>query len=235
MFFNKTKKSLFDDASTSSRQAKAKTQCAAVLSHLTEPSAEIRSAVRRYRLGLPELPYRKSGAWRGPTAYEAIPLHKRASMRAGLASSDALIVTRFQFLRADEETVQLLGRDIDGRGVLDFDLGGLELAWHNDLLRALEDRAAFWSVSRLVQQSGDLVLEHIVLPIRRENGQLSFIGWYHRVGGSLEGDPIWADVIRIERERRGQKISSSLFKAMLPDVAVTVAERQAPGDIISEH
>lgn len=226
MFFNKIKKTLLDDSAENYRQTISKSQCTADLSHLTEPSAQIRSAVRRYRLGLPGLTYENSGTWRGPVVYEVIPLHKRASMRPGFASSDALIVTRFQFLLADEEMLRWLGRDIDGRGVLDFDLGGLELAWHNDLMRALEDRAAFWSVSRLFQPSGDLVLEHIVLPIRHESGQLSFIGWYHRVGGSLENYPIWVDVIGIERERRGQKISGSLFEAMLPDVAAPAAEGQ---------
>ncbi|MGI1660842.1 hypothetical protein ACRDNQ_01270 [Palleronia sp. KMU-117] len=140
-------------------------------------------------------------------------MHKRAAARSGLASSDALIITRFLLSEADDTTVQLLGTPIEGRTVLDFDLGGLELAWHSDLMRALEDRAAMWSVLRLVQPKGDLLLEHIVMPWRTEAGQLALVGWYHRVGGSFEGNPIWSDVTAVGRERRCQRISGILPEA----------------------
>jgi hypothetical protein len=155
--------------------------------------------------------------WTGPAAYEVHPIHKRAEARSGLASSDALIITRFLLTRADDLMMQFLGMPIEGRTVLDFDLGGLELAWHSDLMRVLEERVAMWSVLRLVLPSGDLILEHIVMPWRTEDGQMALVGWYHRAGGSFGGDPDWANVIDVSRERRRQRISPFLPEAELKD------------------
>jgi hypothetical protein len=113
--------------------------------------------------------------------------------------------------------VRFLGAPIEGRTVLDFDLGGLELAWHSDLMRVLEERTAMWSVLRVAHPSGDLMLEHIVMPWRTADGQLALVGWYHRAGGSFAGDPDWSNVTDIARERRRQRISGFLPEASLQD------------------
>lgn len=232
MFLQEVKKALLPFGPTSSTRCSIASQGTSVFSEFTEPSPEIRAAVRRLRLGLPSPPQANSGqALIGPAVYYAYPVHKRASTRAGLASSDALIITRFLLAGADNAMSRLLGGQIPKRSVLDFDLGGLELAWHSDMMRALEDRTAIWSVSRLVQPSGDLVLEHIVVPGRTQTGQLSFVGWYHRIGGNLVGDPIWSEVISVERERRVQRISGFLPEASLPEIDVPEPDRQPRCDI----
>jgi hypothetical protein len=155
--------------------------------------------------------------WTGPAAYEVHPIHKRAVARSGLASSDALIITRFLLTEADDSMVQFLGAPIEGRTVLDFDLGGLELAWHSDLMRVLEERVVMWSVLRLVLPSGNLILEHIVMPWRPEAGHMALVGWYHRAGGSFAGEPDWAIVTDVARERRRQRISGILPETALKD------------------
>lgn len=236
MFLQEVKNALLPFASSCSKRSSIVSQSTLVFSEFTEPSPEIRAALRRVRLGLPSQPQAKSGqALIVPAVYYAYPVHKRASTRAGFASSDALILTRFLLAGADNAMSRLLGGQIQKRSVLDFNLGGLELAWHSDMMRALEDRMAIWSMSRLVQPSGDLVLEHIVVPGRTQTGQLSFVGWYHRVGGNLAGDPIWSEVISVERERRVQRISGCLPEVALPEIAIPEPERQPRGDIASDQ
>lgn len=133
--------------------------------------------------------------------------------------------------RAALRLSRLLGKAADGWCVLDFDLHGMELAWHNDLMRALEDRAAIWSVSRIVQPPDDVILEHIAMPCRTDDGRLIFIGWYHRIGGSLAGDPIWSEVVSVGRRRRSQRISGILPESPLAGPASSASER-APSDEI---
>jgi hypothetical protein len=222
MFLQEFKKALFPLRPTTNTRSSIVSQGTSKYLEFTEPSPEMRAVVRRRRLGLPRQSEPRSGEFSTiPAAYYAYPIHKRASTRAGLASSEAMILTRFVLAGADKALLRLLGGQVEGRSVLDFDLAGLELAWHSDLIRALEDRAAIWSMSRLVQPTGDLVLEHIVVPGRTRTGQLSFVGWYHRVGGTLDGDPIWSEVISVGRERRGQRISGCLPEAALPDLAIS--------------
>ncbi|NSY41407.1 hypothetical protein [Leisingera sp. ANG59] len=124
-----------------------------------------------------------------------------------------MIITRFRISRADEEMSSLLGQKVEGRSVLELGLNGLELPWHCDMMRALEDRAAVWSVSALIQRSDEYVLEHIVMPTHSGDGQLLLIGWFHCVGSKLEGYPAWTDDMDVRRERSGQRISDCLPEA----------------------
>lgn len=235
MFLNQVTKALFSGNIPDRARSSGPSNHAA-RSEWPEPSPEIRAAVRRRRLGLPGPSQDESGRpWASPVSYTAVPVHKRASTRPGLASSDTLIVTRFLLSEADASMTRLLGRAVAGCSVLDFDLGGLELAWHSDLSRALEYRAAIWSVSRLVEPGGDLVLEHVVMPCRSAAGQTAFVGWYHRVGGSLAGDPVWSEIIGIGREQRAQRISEGLPETMLPDLAIPDNGLQGQGDIVSAY
>lgn len=214
MFFSEIRRTLFAATSKLRVETKATPLGMAAFSQFTEPSPEIRAAVRRYRLGLPAQARGKTNkAFHLPATYEAIPVHKRASPYGVLASSDAMIITRFRVSRADEEMSSLLGQKIEGRSVLELGLSGLELAWHCDMMRALEDRVAVWSVSSLIQPSGNHVLEHIVVPTHSGDGQLSLVGWFHCVGSSLEDYPAWTDVIDVRRERPGQRISDCLPEA----------------------
>ena len=235
MLFEEIMRAFFADATRSRDRTFATSRDTAVFSKFTEPSAEIRAAARQHRPGVPRPQTGNSELiWTGPGGYEAIAVHRRASTRAGLASSDALIVTRFHLTGADGEMFRLLGRETEGCSVLDLDLCGLELAWHNDLMRSLDSRAAIWSISRLVQSSGDILLEHIVLPTWSGNRQMSFVGWYHRVGGNLDGDLIWSDVLSVERERHGQRVSACLTETALPKADFAESDRYLPRDVVSE-
>jgi hypothetical protein len=218
MFLHDMKKTLHSIGSARSTRWSREPQSTSRYTRFSEPSPEIRAVVRKHRSGLPGHPPVETGQiWTGPAAYEAHPIHKRAEARSGLASSDALIITRFLLTGADDSMVQFLKAPTEGRTVLDFDLGGLELAWHSDLMRVLEERVAMWSVLRLVLPSGDLILEHIVMPWRTEEGHSTLVGWYHRAGGSFAGDPDWSNVTDVARERRRQRISGFLPDAALRD------------------
>jgi hypothetical protein len=183
---------------------------------LDEPSAALRAAVRRYRLGLPghgASPRRTALEGEGGTAalsYEAVAVHRRSYVRSGLGGSDALMLTQFTITEADADLPDLLGGCLVGSGVLTSMLGGLELIWHADLMRSMEDQAAIWSVSRIAEIEGDHIVEHIVIPARGTDGQLTLKGWYCRSGGTLRRNPLWSEVVRTTRMLRSRRISPGL-------------------------
>lgn len=210
MLLREITKALFADGPDSQKRSSDVTWARSDVSELVEPSPEIRAAVKRWKKGLPN-PYegQSNEIWTVPTSYISHPEHQCVSTRAGLCPSDAFIVTRFFLDKTEDAMSRLLGVPGVGRNVLDFQLGGLELAWQNDLRQALEHRTAIWSVRRLIMTSGDLVLEHIVVPVRTGDGQLAFVGWYHRIGGNLVGYPTWSEVATIEMKRRSERIHGS--------------------------
>lgn len=201
---------------------------------ITEPSPELRHAVHRHRRGLQV--HSRHGADPAPgrpVSYTATASHRRASARGGLASSDAMIVTRFILQEAEPGFASLLGRQVEGRSVLDFDLGGLELAWHKDLMLALEERAAIWSVSRIAHAGSHHLIEHLVIPTPAADGQATLVGWFNPIGESPVQSGDWSDIHFVGRERRAQRISPELSGVRPVGKAATDAEHPPRRDLLS--
>ena len=178
---------------------------------LTEPTQRLRHAVHRYLRGM-QLSSRKGreAAPDAPVRYKAATTHQRAPARGGLASSEALIVTRFILREVEPELEAIFGQRIQGRNVLDLDLGGFEVAWHKDLMHALEERGAIWSVSRMAGADTAHRIEHLVIPTPAADGQATLVGWFNPIGPGIGRRTDWSTIQMVGRERRPQRISAKL-------------------------
>lgn len=176
-----------------------------------EPSLSLRKALRRHALGLS--PYKQSCAnglvdW--PLRYTALPIYNRVNARSSWLHEAQLFATRFTLTETDENMARWVGRQCDGVDPLQLDLAGLELSWHRDLLRALEEVSPMWSASRVQQNSGSYTLEHLIIPSRGDNGSLLLLGWLNWVGGTISTNQTWRDVEKVSRLQRCQRISINL-------------------------
>jgi hypothetical protein len=84
---------------------------------------------------------------------------------------------KFRVSRADAKLLAFAGKVAPGFDVLDVFLHGFQYHWRRDLVRSFEQQAAF--VSRIcgLSDTGELVFEHLSLPIVRKGRVREVRGW----------------------------------------------------------
>jgi hypothetical protein len=105
---------------------------------------------------------------------------------------------RFRFAEAEEGLLRFLGRSEPGFEVLEVRQAGLQFHWRSDLLRAFDEQAAILCAFCAFAPHGELVLEHLAIPVIRRHRVREVRGWI-ALGRDLAEDLCGPDRLSMTR------------------------------------
>lgn len=84
---------------------------------------------------------------------------------------------RFCITEADPVLLRFLGQPEPGFEVLEVKQAGFQFHWRSDLLRAFDEQAAILGAFCAFAPQGELVLEHLAVPVIRKHRVREIQGW----------------------------------------------------------